>query len=126
MKRRTFIQTSVAGAAALTLSGLPLSAKSYRRILGANDRIRCAMLGCYRRFPALLEGLAGAGNVDITYVCDVDARRQEAGAGMIWCRPGAGPVRAWTAAAGPAIIGGLSGPPGAARAGVRTPPGVPE
>lgn len=83
MKRRTFLQSAATGAAALSLSGLPLSAKSYRRILGANDRIRCAMLGCYRRFPALLEGLAQLDNVDITYVCDVDARRQEAGAAKV-------------------------------------------
>lgn len=80
MKRRTFIQTSAASAAGLTLSGIPLSAKSYRRILGANDRIQCAMLGCNRRFPGLLEGLSTLENVAITYVSDVDAHRQEAGA----------------------------------------------
>lgn len=83
MKRRTFIQTSAASAAALSLTGLPLSAKSYRRILGANDRIQVAMLGCNRRFPGLLEGLAALENVDITYVSDVDARRQESGAGKV-------------------------------------------
>ncbi len=91
MKRRTFLQTSAAGAASLSLSGLPLSAKSYRRILGANDRIRCALLGCYRRFPALLDALAELDNVDITYVCDVDARRQEAGAARVKKAVGSAP-----------------------------------
>ncbi|HKK73473.1 MAG TPA: Gfo/Idh/MocA family oxidoreductase [Saprospiraceae bacterium] len=83
MKRRTFIQTSAASAAALSLTGLPLSAKSYRRILGANDRIQVAMLGCNRRFPGLLEALAELENVDVIYVSDVDARRQESGAGKV-------------------------------------------
>ncbi len=80
MERRKFIKTSAAGAAAITISGMPLSARSYNRIIGANDRINCAMFGCYRRFPGLLTGLANSENVDITYVCDVDNRRQEAGA----------------------------------------------
>ncbi len=83
MKRRKFIQTTAAGAAALSFSGMPLTARSYSRILGANDRIRCAMIGCFRRFPGLVDALKTLENVDITYVCDVDARRQENGADRV-------------------------------------------
>jgi predicted dehydrogenase len=78
MQRRTFIKTSAAGAAAYAFTPFAATAQSYRRILGANDRIRAAIFGCYRRFPGLLEGLASAENVELAYVCDVDARRQEA------------------------------------------------
>ncbi|MBV6428659.1 MAG: Inositol 2-dehydrogenase/D-chiro-inositol 3-dehydrogenase [Haliscomenobacter sp.] len=83
MKRRTFIKTTAAGTAAAALSGWSMSASSYRRILGANDRVRVAMIGCYRRFGALVDALAFAGNVDITYVCDVDQRRQNDAVGKV-------------------------------------------
>ncbi len=82
MKRRTFIHHSIAGAAAMTVSPWSTAA-SYRRILGANDRVRVAMVGCNRRFPGLLGGLSAAENVEIVYVCDVDSRRQEKAVGTV-------------------------------------------
>ena len=78
--RREFIKKTAAGSAALAIG---MSAKSYGRILGANDRIRVAMLGCNRRFGALSGSLAKLSNVDIQFVCDVDSRRQEKAIGRI-------------------------------------------
>ena len=78
MERRKFIKQTATGAAALSLGGFTATARSYRNIMGSNDRIRVAMIGCYRRFPALLDALSQLDNVEATYVCDVDARRQEA------------------------------------------------
>ncbi len=76
--RREFIKTAAAGAAALTFGPVALSARSYKKILGANDRIRVAIQGCNRRFYGLLPSLQHLGKtVEITYVCDVDARRQD-------------------------------------------------
>ncbi len=83
MERRKFIKQTAAGAAALSLGGFTATARSYHNIIGANDRIRAAMIGCNRRFPPLAEALSQLDNVEITYVCDVDARRQEAAVGKV-------------------------------------------
>lgn len=40
--RRHFIRTAAVGTAGLMLGGTKLSAKSYNRIIGANDRIQFA------------------------------------------------------------------------------------
>lgn len=61
------------GAAGLAMG---FSAKSYANIMGANDRVNVAVIGCYRRFGALAEPLSVLDNVSLKYVCDVDAQRQ--------------------------------------------------
>jgi len=43
--RRKFIRTAAAGTAGLMLGGRSLSAKSYNRIIGANDRLQVAIAG---------------------------------------------------------------------------------
>jgi hypothetical protein len=45
--RRKFIKNVAANSAALTFGGMAfgMSAKSYRNIVGANDRINVAMIG---------------------------------------------------------------------------------
>ncbi|MCO6491825.1 MAG: Gfo/Idh/MocA family oxidoreductase [Phaeodactylibacter sp.] len=75
--RRDFIKTAAAGAAAVTLGPISLTAKHYRRIPGANERVRIAIQGCYRRFDGLLPSFKQLDNTDIVYVCDVDAKRQD-------------------------------------------------
>ena len=82
-QRREFIKKTALGAAAVTLGPLSTSAKSYSRILGANDRLGVAILGCYRRFGALSDSLSQLENVDVAYVCDVDSRRQEKAVGTM-------------------------------------------
>ena len=48
-----------------------LSAKSYSRIIGANERISFAFQGLGRRLPGLLRSSVKLKNVDILYFCDV-------------------------------------------------------
>lgn len=74
--RRHFIGNAVTGIAALSLGGiLPgFSAKSYASILGANDRVRVAMMGVNSRGFALAGNFSLQPNCEITYVCDVDSR----------------------------------------------------
>ena len=48
-----------------------LSAKSYSRIIGANERISFAFQGLGRRLPGLLKSSVKLKNVDILYFCDV-------------------------------------------------------
>ena len=74
--RREFIQKTALGAA-----GLTLGARSYSRILGANDRIRVGIVGYSDRFrsslsPAFL-GLAKELNFEFTAVSDLWSVRRE-------------------------------------------------
>ncbi len=76
--RRDFLKKTGAVAAGITLGGTAISAKSYRRIIGANDRLNIAVIGCYRRAHAL-RGSFGelTGHMDIGYVCDVVKERRD-------------------------------------------------
>lgn len=76
--RRTFIKKAATGAAAVTFGGIlnGVSAKSYNRISGANDRILVAMMGVNSRGLALSGSFGRQENVEIIYVCDVDSRAE--------------------------------------------------
>ena len=52
--RREFIKKASVGAGIVGLSAMGLSAKSYGRILGANDRVRVAIVGFSNRFKSTL------------------------------------------------------------------------
>ncbi len=72
--RRDFIKKVSAGAAGVTIGGtaLGMSAKSYNRIIGANDKLNIAIMGLGRRVGAYLEPLARKeSNAELLYLCDV-------------------------------------------------------
>ena len=74
--RRNFLKTATAGSAALALS-----ASSYSRVLGANDRISIGQIGCGGRgIGAHMAGVhqhQDTQNFEITAVCDPWRLRQE-------------------------------------------------
>lgn len=71
--RRSFIKTASAGA--LAGSVLPtFSAKSYRRILGSNERIRVSMMGVNSRGTALAKSFVKIKECEVAHICDVDRR----------------------------------------------------
>jgi predicted dehydrogenase len=71
MERRGFIQGAATG----------LTAASYARVAGANQRVRMALVGCGRRGRVVMKALLGTGAVDLVGLCDVyDKQRQEAAA----------------------------------------------
>lgn len=74
--RRDFIKKSVAGSAVLASCGiLPgLSAKSYSRIIGANNKIVVSMMGVNSRGKALAGNFARQKNCEVAHICDVDSR----------------------------------------------------
>lgn len=74
--RRDFIKKTVLGTAALSIGGiLPgFSAKSYRSISGANERINVAMMGVNARGLALANNFSDQKNCKVIYVSDVDTR----------------------------------------------------
>jgi len=76
IKRRNFIKATALSSVGVSMG---LSAKSYSNILGANEKVNVAMIGCYRRFPGLQGPLSQMKDVNIRYVCDVDSRRQAQG-----------------------------------------------
>jgi len=60
------------------LGASSLSAKSYRRIAGANERINVAVIGCLRRAGAMRPSYADLKDrMQISYVCDVVKSRRE-------------------------------------------------
>ncbi len=82
--RRDFLKKAGLGAASLTLGGLGLSAASYKRVLGSNERMNIAIIGCYRRFDAYMETLPKlAGDINLAYVCDVDQVRLDRAAARV-------------------------------------------
>lgn len=69
IRRRTFLS----GLAASAVYGI--TAKSYARIVGANERLNFAVIGTSSRGTAHLSGLkANSSNCRVSHVCDVDAR----------------------------------------------------
>jgi predicted dehydrogenase len=78
--RREFIKKSV-----LTVGGLALgfSARSYGNIMGANDRIHVAFVGCGRRVGAYYPSLGAANNIQLAYVCDVKKSQRDKVAGEL-------------------------------------------
>ena len=83
--RRNFIIKATAGAAGIGLTSQlnAMSAKSYSKIIGANDRIRVALQGLGRRFPAYKDAIADKNNnIELTYLCDVMKSQRERAAAM--------------------------------------------
>ncbi len=81
--RREFLKSTALGAAALSAGMLGATARSYSRILGANDRIRVGLIGFSDRAKDTLVPcfLAHAQelNVEITAVSDIWKRRRDEG-----------------------------------------------
>ncbi|GAA5520316.1 Gfo/Idh/MocA family oxidoreductase [Aliifodinibius salicampi] len=71
--RKDFIKKATLGAGGLALG---LSAKSYGRVMGANDRINIAIMGCGRRVGAYYEILSSDYNTNLSWLCDVKASQR--------------------------------------------------
>tara|TARA_R110000744_G_scaffold5122_5_gene18064 strand:+ start:1616 stop:2968 length:1353 start_codon:yes stop_codon:yes gene_type:complete len=74
--RRSFIKKTAASSAFIATAGIlpQFSAKSYARILGANDRINVSVMGVNSRGNALAQNFASQKNAEVIHVCDVDSR----------------------------------------------------
>ncbi len=72
--RRTFIKKSALGVTGITIGGVGMSARSYGKIMGANDRLNIAIAGLGRRLHqgGVIEPIAmKENNVHLSYFCDV-------------------------------------------------------
>ncbi|MFW5755780.1 MAG: twin-arginine translocation signal domain-containing protein, partial [Tangfeifania sp.] len=78
--RRDFIRKATAGAAGIAVGGsaMGMSAKSYSRIIGANDKLNVAIAGLGRRLGAFYAPIAKKeANVELIYLCDVMEKQRE-------------------------------------------------
>jgi predicted dehydrogenase len=81
--RRSFIRKSALGVAGITMGGVGMSAASYKKIIGANDRLNVAIIGLGRRLGAFPEPVSmKESNVQLLYLCDVMRRLRENAAGV--------------------------------------------
>jgi len=78
--RRSFIMKSALGVAGMTIGGVGMSAISYGKIIGANDRLNVAIVGLGRRLGAFTKPVSiKENNVQLMYLCDVmESRRTKA------------------------------------------------
>jgi len=77
--RRGFLKKVIGATAAMSVGGvLPgVSPKSYANIIGANDRIRTAVMGVNARGLALANNFSLQKNCEVLYISDVDSRAAE-------------------------------------------------
>ncbi|WP_046246154.1 Gfo/Idh/MocA family oxidoreductase [Hymenobacter terrenus] len=80
-KRRDFIKTAALASVGVALGGSAygfgtsrFSAKSYNRIIGANELIRVATIGVNNRGDTMGGTFAGQKNAEVGTICDVDER----------------------------------------------------
>jgi len=75
-KRRDFIKKVALGSAGLAIGKVPFAfgAKSYNRIIGANDRIHVAIIGLNGRGGSMAPTFAKQKNAEVSTLCDVDSR----------------------------------------------------
>jgi predicted dehydrogenase len=74
-KRREFIRQSVLGTAGLAIGGMALNARSYRSVLGANERINVAVIGIRSQGGVHVDNwskIKDSKNVRIKTLCDAD------------------------------------------------------
>jgi predicted dehydrogenase len=78
--RRDFIRKVTAGAAGVAVGGaaMGMSAKSYSKIIGANERLNVAIIGLGRRLGAYYQPVSQKeSNVELLYLCDVMKSQRE-------------------------------------------------
>ena len=82
ISRRKFVRGLAGSAAGIAAFGsnLGMSAISYSRIIGANERINIGVIGCGGMAGSHMEALLNmkqSDNVEITAVCDIYTKRLE-------------------------------------------------
>ncbi|MEN9686797.1 MAG: hypothetical protein RLZZ28_2583 [Bacteroidota bacterium] len=79
--RRVFIKNLAQGSLVIGIGGVgkTFSAKSYNRIIGANDRIHMAIIGTNSRGEAMAAVFAKQENTRVDFICDVDEKARQKG-----------------------------------------------
>ncbi|MCL3780541.1 twin-arginine translocation signal domain-containing protein [Prolixibacteraceae bacterium JC049] len=81
--RRNFIKSMAATTAGVAVGGVAkgMSPKSYKKVIGANDKMQLAIAGLGRRYGAFIDPIKRKeSNVELRYLCDVmDSSLEKAG-----------------------------------------------
>src|SRR5690625_5938173 len=78
--RRNFLKKVTIGTTGMAMAGtaMGMPAKSYSRIIGANDRLHVAIAGLGRRIGAFYAPIARPeSNVELVYLCDVMKKQRD-------------------------------------------------
>jgi predicted dehydrogenase len=77
--RRNFLKNLALGATGLTVGSVVpgMSAKSYKSIIGSNEKMRVGVMGVNSRGLALTQSFAAEKNCEVTHICDVDSRASQ-------------------------------------------------
>ncbi len=78
--RRNFLKKVAVGTAGIAIgnTAMGMPARSYKRIIGANERLNVAIAGLGRRLGAFYEPIAKKeANVELVYLCDVMQKQRE-------------------------------------------------
>src|SRR5687768_3954559 len=96
VSRRDFIRRSAASAAAAGAAASVLSAASYARAYGANERLRVGFVGvggrCQAHIDSVLNLQAAGEKIEAAAVCDVFNVNRDKSAGKIKKRAGNDPI----------------------------------
>ncbi len=84
--RRTFLKQTAAAGLAVTVAST--SARSYARILGANDRVRLGVAGIHGRGSSHIDEFARMSDVEVAYLIDPDTRLFEGRSNQVKSRAG--------------------------------------
>ncbi len=87
--RRTFIKNVSLGTAGI-IAGAPLISRA--NILGANEKVRIAIMGVNGRGNSLARTLSGINNAEIAFICDVDSEAKAKGIDTVQKATGKAPV----------------------------------
>ena len=71
--RREFIKKSAIVATGIAIGGLGMTAKSYARIIGSNERLNVAVAGVNSRGGAHIAAVAKDSRAVVSHICDVDS-----------------------------------------------------
>lgn len=74
--RRNFIRKTMGTTAVVAMGGIlpSFSAVSYKRIIGANERLRASIMGVNSRGKSLAQNFSSQPDCDVLHICDVDSR----------------------------------------------------
>ncbi len=82
INRREFFRTSSKGAAGMAAAGAAVWSLAPSSVLGANERVNMAIIGCGGRGPQVARGLIEHG-ARFTHVCDLHPERLDQGASTL-------------------------------------------
>ena len=96
--RREFVRKCAVGSAGLSIGGVGFRAKSYAAIVGANERIRVAVIGVRNQGTVHLKSwceLKDSHNVQVHAICDTDEALFAPALKLVEEKSGAKPTTNW-------------------------------